>query len=262
MNKYNVYLSTNAGKVRAVNEDNFVINGITKDTKKSTENLKGKLLEQPVLCGVFDGMGGEKGGFEASDTAALVAAEYYKYLSLNKALPDDSIDDYVNNCNRLIKEMLAENNLTRGGTTFALAYFYNDSVYLYSMGDSRIYLYRSGILQRITRDHTLAQKKFEANIFTFEEAQNSSESHILTRHLGMDTDSPDYKAEYYRQISLAPDDKLLICSDGLYDMCGDKQIESILSDKGAPYSIELMKAALDNGGIDNITCMVIEPVKD
>ena len=262
MKKYNIYLSTDSGKVREVNEDSFVINLNTKDINKSTQNLRGGALEEPLLCGVFDGMGGEKGGFDASDTAALVAAEYYKFLAKAQTSPEGSIKDYVKNCNRLIKKQLEENKQNRGGTTFALAYIFNDTVYLFSMGDSRIYLYRSGTLRRITRDHTLAQKKYEANIFTLEEAEQSNESHVLTRYLGMDPDSADYKAESYRQLTLNPGDKLLICSDGLYDMCSDKQIAKILSAKKAPYSINLVKAALKNGGIDNITCLVIEPVME
>ena len=260
MKKYNVYLSTDRGKVRAVNEDSFVINQYTKDIDKASRNTKGCDMEEPLLCGVFDGMGGEKGGFEASDTAALAAVEYYRFLKKSKSLPENSIDDYIKNCTELIRKQLAEKKLNKGGTTFAMAYAVNDCIYLFSMGDSRIYLYRSGTLQRISRDHTLAQKKYEANIFSFEEAEKSTDSHILTRYLGMDTESAEFKAESYDHITLTCNDKLLICSDGLYDMCSDRQITDILSEKSAPYSIELLKAALHNGGADNITCLVIEPV--
>ena len=258
MKTYHIYLSTHPGKVREVNEDSFVINEYTKDIEKSSQHIKGTDMEEPLLCGVFDGMGGEKGGFEASDTAALIAVEYYKYLAKSKTPAEKSIHDYVKNCNNFIKDYLAENKLNRGGTTFALAYFYEENVNLFSMGDTRIYLFRNGTLLRVSRDHTLAQKKYEANIFTKEEAEKSSESHMLTRFLGMDADSADFKAECYAPISLNQGDKLLLCSDGLYDMVDEKKIAEILSIEGTPYSTELLKAALANGGIDNVTCLIIE----
>ena len=258
MKKYNVYLSTDPGKVREINEDSFVLNKYTKDITKKSQHLKGIAVAEPLLCGVFDGMGGEKGGFEASDTAALIAAEYYKYLVKNKIPAKNNIDDYIKNCNELIQNYLTENKLKRGGTTFALAYLNQGNIELFSMGDSRIYLFRNGVLYRVSRDHTLAQKKYEANIFTKEEAENSPESHMLTRFLGMDADSDGFAAESYAPISLNSGDKLLLCSDGLYDMCDDKTIAQILSSQTPPYSAQLVKAALASGGMDNITCIVIE----
>ena len=153
---------------------------------------------------------------------------------------------------------MEENRLKRGGTTFALAYICEEGVQLFSMGDSRIYLYRSGVLQRVSRDHTLAQKKYEANIFTKEEAEHSAESHMLTRFLGMDPESADYKAEVYAPIELNPGEKLLICSDGLYDMCTDDEIREIIISESETPTIRLVKAALENGGEDNVTCVIVE----
>lgn len=257
MKKYNVFLSTHPGRVRTVNEDSFVINEITKDIKKSSMNLRGLGMDEPLLCGVFDGMGGEKGGFEASDTAALVASEYYRYLTGSGGEPERSIHDYVKNCTALIKKYLYENKLSRGGTTFVMAYVKNGAARLFSMGDSRIYLSRGGILYRLSRDHTLAEKKFEANIFTREEADRSRESHVLTRFLGMNEESADFRAESYPILTLNSGDRLLLCSDGLYDMCGDAELAALLRERDA--TIALRDAALKNGGADNITCLMIEP---
>lgn len=258
MKTYNVFLSTDAGRVREKNEDSFVLNKITKDVRKRSQHITGRAVAQPLLCGVFDGMGGETGGFEASDTAAVVAVAYYRYLCEGKRSFADSIGDYVKNSNQMVKSRLAEHKLRRGGTTFAFAYFSDDCAYLCSMGDSRIYLYRGGALLRVSRDHTLAQKKLEANIYTREEAEQSADSHILTRFLGMDSDSAECAAEGYAPLQLLAGDRLLLCSDGLYDMCGDAQIAQILSASGVNFSVELTRAALENGGTDNITCLVIE----
>lgn len=261
MKKYNIYVSTDPGKVREINEDSFVVNRTTKNTDESTQHIKANKLSEPLLCGVFDGMGGEKGGFEASDRAAIIAAEYYKYLIKYNGPINESISGYVSSCGNLIKEYLAENKLNRGGTTFAMAFMKDDISYLFTMGDTRIYLLRGGMLMRVSRDHTLAQKKYEANIFTKEEAEKSHESHMLTRFLGMDPDSADCVAESYAPIALSGTDKLLICSDGLYDMCSDAEIADVLLSNESDYSIKLVIAARKNGGVDNITCIVVEPAE-
>jgi protein phosphatase len=97
-------------------------------------------------------------------------------------------------------------------------------VHSFSLGDSRIYFYREGIIAQITDDHTLANKKLKANLFTREEAENSPESHVLTKYLGMNCEENELFAERYRPFRLNPGEKLIICSDGLYDMCTNDEI--------------------------------------
>lgn len=261
MKKYNICVSTNLGKLRSENEDSFVLNHVIKDKAKSVQNIRGQAVVPPLLCGVFDGMGGERGGMEASDTAAVVASEYSRFLAEQREPAAKSIEGYVTSCNDLIHRYLEENRLNRGGTTFAFAFLHHDCAELFAMGDSRIYLYREGALRQISRDHTLAQKKLEANIYTKEEAETSSDSHVLTRFLGMDSDSDDCRAEEYEPVILRPSDKLLLCSDGLYDMCSDREIAETLSRSDAPGSLLLVEAALNNGGKDNVTCLVIEAIE-
>lgn len=260
MTEYNIFLSTHKGNVRKINEDSFVINDIFRDPDKSSANIKAELFPEPLLCEVFDGMGGEKGGFESSSIASAIAVDYYDYIVKNNADPDDTIGDYVTNCTIKIREYLSANKLKRGGTTFAMAFCRSGKIQLYSMGDSRIYLYKDGVLRRVSCDHTLAQKKYKANIFTKKEAEESKDNHVLTRFLGMDTESPDFKVEIYDPVTLNAGDKLMLCTDGLYDMCSDKLIDECLASSSKKKSIELTKLALKNGGKDNITCMIIEPV--
>ncbi|MBR1483240.1 MAG: serine/threonine-protein phosphatase [Ruminococcus sp.] len=259
METYNIYLSTDAGKVRTQNEDNFVVNEITRDITRNSRHIKGEAVQAPLLCGVFDGMGGENGGAEASKIAAAVAAEFYRFLRDGNQTIEKRIGDYAENSTKLIREYLDANRMKRGGTTFVMAYLTAGRAHLFSMGDSRIYLYHEGILRRISRDDTLAQKKYEANIFTAAEAVTSNESHVLTRYLGMDAASAEFRVHAYVPVVLAARDRLLLCSDGLYDMCTEDEIAAVLAQDDAPYSIELTNAALKKGGEDNITCMVIVP---
>ena len=97
MKKYNVYLSTDRGKVRAVNEDSFVINQYTKDIDKACRNMKGCDMEEPLLCGVFDGMGGEQCG----EIASLIAARYAAGYSTGK----DTVDDLLLFCRNANREI-------------------------------------------------------------------------------------------------------------------------------------------------------------
>ena len=238
--QYKVLISTDPGKVRALNEDNFVLNKTVRRAESPFQHVRARSLREPLLCGVFDGMGGEKGGREASEIAARIAVEYYLFLSKSRVDPSGSIGDFVSNCNSQIKGYLTKHRLNRGGSTFAMAYFHDGAVNLFSMGDSRIYL--------------------EARLFTLEESETSPERHMLTRFLGMDEDSDEFCAEAYRTLVLEPGDKLLICSDGLYDMCTEREIADILAVPDQPYTIQLINRALANGGEDNVTCMVIELV--
>ena len=220
-NKYKVLVSTHKGRVRSENEDNFVFKKNIKRTGNEPQHLMLKEAKEPLLCAVFDGMGGENGGRQASEISATIAVKYYHFLLQNGGAIADSIQDYIATCNTQIKHFLSEHKLKRGGSTFAMIYFKDGIAQLFSMGDSRIYLYRNSALLRIE-------------------------------------DSDEFRAEEYSAFRPEKDDKLLICSDGLYDMCSDREIARILSVPNQPYTIQLVEKALQNGGEDNITCMVIE----
>lgn len=257
---YNVYVSTTAGKVRPENEDNFAINTVFRPLDKADVNLKGQNAEEPILCAVFDGMGGEAMGAESSHICAQTAKKLYESFKKYPLPIDKAFDAFATDCNNKINAMLEERRLRRGGSTFVMAYFTDDSVYTASMGDSRIYLLRGESLEQISRDHTLAMKKYYANIYSLEEALSSPDSHKLTSFLGVDTEGVGLSAEKYDTINMKIGEKLLLCSDGLYDMVSDADICEILSRDSATISYDLVKAAMKNGGVDNITCMVIERV--
>ena len=82
--QYKVLISTDPGKVRALNEDNFVLNKTVRRAESPFQHVRARSLREPLLCGVFDGMGGEKGGKAASEIAARVALKFYEYLATGK----------------------------------------------------------------------------------------------------------------------------------------------------------------------------------
>lgn len=252
---YFIYACTHKGNVREHNEDYFSANTLVRQDNDEPQSLESPIPE-PSLIGVFDGMGGEKDGSAASRISAKITAEYFEYLKINNDI-HKSIDSYVYNCNKVIKEYMAEHKLKRCGSTFALVYLSGKTAYCFSMGDSRIYLFREGSLVQISTDHTLANKKYKANIYTKKEAEESPDSHILTAYLGANNDAENTLAEAYNPIELQWNDKILICSDGLYDMCDNQTITRIMGKEGNTAK-KLVGAALKNGGEDNITCVVLE----
>lgn len=258
--RYHVYLSTHPGKVRSHNEDNYIVNNVNRSKETPEKKLMGESIAEPLTCAVFDGMGGEANGELASALCAEAAKQVYYDLK-------DGCDDiiavinrFVTQSNSAIVEMLENTKSKRGGSTFVMTVFRDGAVYPFSLGDSRIYLYRNGELMLITNDQTLAMKKYRANIFTWEEAQTSSDRHKLTSFLGVDVDNEGLEPQIYQPIALAPGDKLLLCSDGLYDMCDDLQIAQLMQTPSDQACLSLMNAALQNGGEDNVTCIIVEYV--
>ena len=256
--RYDVHLSTHPGKVRSGNEDNFAINTVYRRLEDPEKKLQGKRLREPLFCAVFDGMGGEANGELASKLCAEVAALVYYELVKNREVNiDELVSRFVEKSNHAIVDMLESTHSKRGGSTFVMTVFYNGVVYPYSLGDSRIYLYRDKHLRQLSNDQTLAMKKLRANIITEEEALTSPDRHKLTSFLGVDVDAEGLAPQIYQPFVLQSGDKLLLCSDGLYDMCSDRRMSKLMAKEPNEACLALVDAALQNGGEDNITCLLV-----
>lgn len=255
---YTVYVSSHPGKVRSENEDNFNVNAVTRPAFKQETNMRGFEISEPLVCGVFDGMGGEANGELASKISADSAVSVYRSIAKGECSVDESVRTFAKESNDKIVSMLNNSKARRGGSTCVVAVFREGQAQLFSLGDSRAYLCQNGTLRQLTNDHTLAMKKYLANIYSWDEAVSSPDSHKLTSFLGMDTEGGGIEPESYPAVSLNPGDRLLLCSDGLYDMCSEQEILSLLSEKAAVVTLGLVKKALENGGEDNVTCIVIE----
>lgn len=255
---YRVDVATHYGKEREENEDNFSLNGRMRNKDEDICAFS-EFLPSPLLLNVCDGMGGEQDGQLAS---AIAADSSKKLLDVLPNTAEDNITDmvnsYVQDANNRICEMLKNNYHSRGGSTFAMAYFRDNMVYPFSLGDSRIYKFFDGSLEQVTSDHTVAMNKYRMNIYTLEEAEASADSHKLTLFLGVDVRGNGLKAETYPAFEWKKGMTLVICSDGLYDMCSKAEISSILESEQDNYASALLDMAMNNGGIDNITCMVVK----
>ena len=252
-----VSVSTSVGCVRERNEDNFYADEFGMRLEEE-DAFAGELdMACRRIFAVCDGMGGEDFGDDASEISAGVI-EFYK-TQLREAEPDqlhDVVNAYAIKANNEIWEMVRRQQGFQSGSTLAMAIIDSENVNIFNIGDSRIYFYKDKKLEQITEDQTLAMKKFKENIYTEEEAKNSPDCHRITNFLGIDENGYGPEAVHtgtYPTESMI----ILICSDGLTDMCCDEEIAEILSEKNDNHADALVDKALENGGVDNVTCVVI-----
>ena len=257
-----VSVATNIGKVRGNHEDNFYLEGIYMNDIFRNDFSATYTLQHAdgMNFAVFDGMGGAAYGEVASEIAVQTMRKYEKKFKTveNVRALDQCVSEYVNESNQAICNMLLEKHSLNGGTTFAMIHFFENAVKLYYLGDSRIYAISNHEITQLTRDHTLANQKIDASIYTEEEARNSPDHHRLTLFIGADKNDVGLNADSRPLIPYQNGLKFLLCTDGLTNMCSDEQISSILSENYFNEAAVLVQEALKNGGEDNITCIVLE----
>ncbi|HEU4916620.1 MAG TPA: PP2C family serine/threonine-protein phosphatase [Acidimicrobiia bacterium] len=227
--------ATHQGMVRQNNEDSLF-------PEKSGQS------EGPTVLIVADGMGGHIAGEVASRLAVNAAA--------SSALDPD---DRVAAANRAIREEVARQPELEGmGTTMTLVELTTQGRARFAhVGDSRAYLYRGGELRQLTEDHTVAMEYVALGHLSPDEADDHPQSHMLTRCLGLtrfvNVDRID--------LELEPDDRLLLCSDGLNSMVPAEGIAKALANRTADEAAwQLVEAANKAGGHDNISVIVIDAV--
>lgn len=236
---------TDIGKKRSMNQD-FVY---------SSENPVGNL---PNLFIVADGMGGHNGGGFASAYAVEVIREFIE--NSKETNPGTLFPEAISVANTKVREKAAENaELSGMGTTVVMACVLNDTLYVANVGDSRLYVAGSELTQ-ITVDHSYVEEMIKAGQLDRESARTHEKKNIITRAVGAEeTVEPDLFT-----LKLNPGDIILMCSDGLSNMLEDSAIALILKSgrDTAGRAEELVRAANENGGKDNIAVVVIEPFSE
>lgn len=253
-----VSIATNKGRVRAVNEDNFYADILGIRGKSELCGHRILSCSDSYIFGVCDGMGGEQFGDTASEIAAGTMMEFSDQIK-KSALKDlhNAVNEYAREANRRICRMAWERSADMSGSTFVMICVRGDTIYPFSMGDSRIYFRVGSELRQISEDQTVAAKKLKANIYSEEEARISTDSHKITTFLGVDSGNIGLNAIACEPLDLSRGE-ILLCSDGLTDMCKDEEICWCLTKYGDDFVAQhLVELALKNGGKDNVTCMVI-----
>ena len=239
-------LKTHAGLVRPLNED---------------------ALGADPACGLFvlaDGLGGYNAGEVASVMAISSVLD-----RLSSALgesrdeesaftPDDAIYDTVAEINATIYNAALNSAAFEGmATTLVIAWFLGDRLWVAHTGDSRLYRFRAGELEQLTRDHSFSQELLDAGMVTEEEARLLPAKNLVTRALGA---SADIEPEI-QDVDVQTGDLLMLCSDGLTEMVGPFEIAGLLSiseDDMHETARRLVDLANESGGRDNISVILVQ----
>ncbi len=250
---------TNAGMKRENNQDNYMLR---------------KYTEKTTLCVVCDGMGGAKGGEEAS---AIAAKEFVHTV-------DQFIIPYLRNRDRQVSTSDIKRALARGvdianekvyltaksskdhknmGTTLVGALIIDKVLFCINVGDSRLYSLKGSTIRQITKDHSFVQLLVDQGKMTKEEAESSSKKNIITRAVGTEI---FVEGDIYT-VKLEEGSYLLLCTDGLTNMVDEATICDIVSNERNASRVDqveldlkvrrLIDTANENGGYDNITALLV-----
>jgi PPM family protein phosphatase len=259
---------TDAGKVRPSNQDQFLIAVLRKALQVQRTSLPAPKVQyssdQSHLFLVADGMGGHAGGEQASalaiDSVEAFILDTFQWFAHFKGTEEDKVlvdfQKALGQANaRLLAEAAGRPELHGMGTTLTLAYNLNDTLFVAHVGDSRCYLFRNGLLHRLTRDHTLVDEMVRRGALSADEAAHHQWRHVITNAVGQD--SAGIKVEVHR-VHLEAGDAVLLCSDGLTNMVPDEEIARLLRAEADPEQAckQLVARANEQGGRDNITVIV------
>lgn len=231
--------ATSVGKVRQVNQD--------------------LALEARILFGVADGMGGHVGGEVAARTAIETLRNSFGQVSGPPEIGD--LVNAVGAANLAVwNHALSSPDLRGMGTTLTAMALVTEAsateIALVNVGDSRAYRLRGDTFSQLTSDHTLVEEMVRKGELSARDAASHPRRHVLTRALGIE---PDVEVDAWL-VRPAAGDRLLLCSDGLINEVDDSEIATVLGslDDPADAAMELVNMALENGGSDNVTVVIVD----
>lgn len=246
---------SDVGCVRGNNEDNYILGGYL---NAGSEDYSFRLVSGERgawhFAGVFDGMGGGEKGEVASLQTARIFLDTIARLGPepDRAGVDRAMRAAFLEANNHIAELRRVCRVF--GTTGTVLCANRGEFKLYHLGDSRGYLLRGHKLRLLTKDQTLAQLRLDAGLPPGSEANR----HILTDYIGRDETREQLRPVETEWLPVHSGDRVLLCSDGLYDLCGEGEMERIL--RRTPgmeaQARALTAAARRGGGYDNITCIL------
>jgi len=216
------------------------------------ENNEDAIVTGRRLVAVADGLGGHAGGELASRLATELVAATFTGGSL------DELTTAVRAANFAVWERGSGTAETEGmGTTMVAAGLVDGgSLAVVHAGDSRAYLLRDGALQRLTEDHTVAAQMVRDGELTEAEAAGHPHRVVLTRALGV---SPEVPLDASSR-PVAPGDRLLLCSDGLFNHVPDDELAALAAARTSPQAAvdALLELGLSRGGEDNLSVVVAD----
>jgi serine/threonine protein phosphatase PrpC len=228
--------------------------GVITDTGRKRRRNEDAYVCEPPLFAIADGMGGAQAG----EVASRLAAAALKESGAKTLGGEERIADLIQEANRRVYDRSSTDPNTSGmGTTITVALVENGNVAFGHVGDSRAYLIRDGRMEQVTEDHSLVNELMKSGKLSREEAETHPQRSVITRALGTD---PDVDADTFT-IEAKSGDVFLLCSDGLTDMVGEREILELVELNRLDIDValkSLVRAANRSGGEDNITVVAFE----
>lgn len=214
---------------------------------------------------VADGMGGRNAGEVAAfETVSILSQKIkqnpiFKNPSANDKLVKEALSQAIQETNHAVWELSQKDSALDGmGTTLCCIYFLPGSCIYANVGDSRIYRWRKGHLEQLTQDDSLVGDLLYFGLVNEKEAQSFPLKHVITKSVGTVAEvEPEVEALPYNS-----GDLFLLCTDGLSNLVAKQEMEKIISEMESVCSgaERLLQAALDAGGLDNITLILLQVV--
>ena len=250
--------NTDIGMKRSVNQDSFVLKTFS---------------EKTALCVVCDGMGGAKGGYEASKIASEVFAKSIEQFitpyvgSKDKQLHvsdiRENLIDSVNKANTAVYAYSREHAGMKGmGTTLVGVLVIDHNIFCINVGDSRMYLVKGSKIRQVTKDHSYVQYLIDIGQLTEKEAETFPQKNVITKAVGTE---PEVTPECFRETA-SEGTFILLCSDGLTNFVDNATIRDIITKDSKNMDQvslgvrvrKLIDKANENGGADNSTAAIIK----
>ena len=237
---------TDVGRQRLNNEDSYLYWEPDSDQEF---RRKGRLAI------IADGMGGYEGGQEASRLAVETVRHGYEHGFGSD--PQATLLQALESAHQTIQRYAAEHpHLLGMGTTCTALSIVDRQLHFAHVGDSRLYHIRLETISKLTRDHSYVGRLVESGIVRSEDAEFHPQRHVLTAALGSGRQVVPHAPDH--PIPLEEGDILVLCTDGLWGVVGEPDLARIAqSHPPAEACLMLVRMALQRGGPDNITVMVL-----
>ena len=258
---YPVAALTHPGMTGKNNEDRYAVSAYRLSRRS----------RKPVLFAVLtDGIGGHRSGEVASEIAVERISQAVAASDGNQ--PVDTLRQAITQASQEIYTLASGEKQHQGmGTTCVCAWIIDKKLYTATIGDSRLYLIRHGVIFQLSTDHTWIQEAIEQGILKPEQAKGHPNQHVIRRYIGS-PNSPeiDFRlrsingssngfSEANQGMELKEGDRLLLCSDGLTDLVEDNEILSAYQQDSLDQASQaLLELANNRGGHDNITLVAIQ----
>lgn len=208
-----------------------------------------------------DGVGGNRSGEIASQSALDALEKFVRHNPPEWLSSRDEVFRYFRSAVAYVNQFIiklseAKPQYAGMATTLAFAYIRDNELYVANVGDSRVYLIHDDVIQQITDDHTYVNDLVKMGAITKDEAHLHARKNVITRAIGANANNePDCFS-----VPIEEGDRILLCSDGLYDEVDDEMICQIVNrfDDMTICAEDLIALANENGGNDNISVVCVD----